>query len=402
MCDTMGKLFGDRAIFAKNSDRSPNEPQVVEFYPSMVHEEKTVKTTYIEVDQVKETKALILSRPTWIWGGEMGVNECGVCIGNEAVFTKGKYDDIGLTGMDMVRLALERSATAKEALECIIGLLEKYGQGGNCGFDHEFLYDNSFLIMDRTEIYILETAGKEWVFKKTDQAAISNRLSIGTDGDVYSEGSCDFAKKHLEPVYSHFSQSKQRKAMCQTAVENAEGLADILKAMRQHADEENPLCKVSVGSPCMHYGGLVGDHTTQSMAVELFEDGQIKIWTTGQSLPCVSIYKPFLFGNECYAPFYEAGDEAALNYWMQAEKGKRKLLGRKLPAEYYTERDAIEADLIRLSLGADANEMLILSRLAIEKEKEFNEKWKKADFEKVKVSKVFRTNWTKKNQELVR
>ena len=320
MCDTMGKIFKVGAIFAKNSDRRPNEPQVVEWYPAAVHEENKVKTTYIEVDQVKETKAMILSRPTWLWGGEMGVNECGVCIGNEAVFTKGKYDDIGLTGMDMVRLALERSENAKEALECIIGLLEKYGQGGNCGFDHEFLYDNGFLIMDKSEIYILETSGKEWVFKKTNQAAISNRLSIGKDGDVYSEGSCDFAKKHLEPVYSHFSQSRQRKAMCQAAVENAVSLDDMFKAMRQHADDENPLCKSSVGSPCMHYGGLVGDHTTQSMAVELFADGQIKVWTTGQSLPCISIYKPFLFGNECVAPIFEAGDDAAMEYWMYAER----------------------------------------------------------------------------------
>ena len=91
MCDTMGKIFENKAIFAKNSDRSPNEPQVVEFYPAQVHEETTVKTTYIEVEQVRETLGFVLSRPTWLWGGEMGVNECGVCIGNEAVFTKGKY-----------------------------------------------------------------------------------------------------------------------------------------------------------------------------------------------------------------------------------------------------------------------------------------------------------------------
>ena len=135
--------------------------------------------------------------------------------------------------------------------------------------------------MDRAEIYILETAGKEWVFKKVEHGATSNRLSIRTEGDVYSEGSCDFVKEHLEPVYSHFSKSKQRKSMCQAAVETAESLEDMIKAMRQHADEENPMCKSSVGSPCMHYGGMVGDHTTQSMAVELLADGQIKIWTTG-------------------------------------------------------------------------------------------------------------------------
>ena len=332
----------------------------------------------------------------------MGVNECGVCIGNEAVFTKGKYEDIGLTGMDMVRLALERSSSAKEALECIIGLLEKYGQGGNCGFDHEFLYDNSFLIMDRTELYILETAGKEWVFKKCDQVAISNRLSIGTDGDVYSEGSCDFAKKHLEPVYSYFSQSKQRKAMCQAAVENAECLEDFFQAMRQHADEEEPMCRASVGSPCMHYGGRVGDHTTQSMAVELLPDGQIKIWTTGQSLPCISIYKPFLFGNKCVSPVYEAGDDRAVNYWIQAERCKRKFLGKKIPAEYYEERDVIEQELLEQSKDADAEKMEELSRLAIKKEIEFMAKWRKTQLEKVKVAKVFRMNWEKKNWELMK
>lgn len=344
---------------------------------------------------------MILSRPTWLWGGEMGVNECGVCIGNEAVFTKGKYDDIGLTGMDMVRLALERSENAKEALECIIGLLEKYGQGGNCGFDHEFFYDNGFLIMDKSEIYILETSGKEWVFKKTDQAAISNRLSIGKDGDVYSEGSCDFAKKHLEPVYSHFSQSRQRKAMCQAAAENAVSLDDMFKAMRQHADDENPLCKSSVGSPCMHYGGLVGDHTTQSMAVELLANGQIKVWTTGQSLPCISIYKPFLFGNECVAPIFEAGDDAAMEYWMYAERFKRRLLGKTIPVEYYAERDAIEKELIGLSRNADAKAMQELSKLAIDKEIAFMDKWRKAELEKVKVSKVFKKKWEKKNRELL-
>ena len=40
MCDTMGKIFENKAIFAKNSDRSPNEPQVVEYYPTLKHHAK--------------------------------------------------------------------------------------------------------------------------------------------------------------------------------------------------------------------------------------------------------------------------------------------------------------------------------------------------------------------------
>ena len=116
--------------------------------------------------------------------------------------------------------------------------------------------------------------------------------------------------------------------MCQTVVEKAESLEDMFIVMRQHDDDENPMCNANIGSPCMHYGGLVGDHTTQSMAVELLADGQIIIWTTGQSLPCVSIYKPFLFGNECIAPIFDTGDDTALEYWMNAERFKRHLLGK--------------------------------------------------------------------------
>ena len=400
MCDTMGKLFENYAIFAKNSDRSPNEPQVVEYYEAKVHTDKKVKTTYVEVDQVEKTKAFILSRPIWLWGGEMGVNECGVCIGNEAVFTKGQYEKIGLTGMDMVRLALERSATAFEAVECIIGLLEKYGQGGNCGYDHEFLYDNSFLVMDKANIFILETAGKEWVYKKVKQGAISNRLSITTDGDVYSHEKCHFVKKHLEPIYSYFSKSKQRQSMCAEALEIANSLEDIFKAMRQHSHHDNPMAKASVSSPCMHYGFFIGDHTTQSMVVELLENGQIRIWVTGSSLPCMSIFKPFLFGNECVAPVFKEGDDYARNYWLGMEKFQRELLGKKIPADYYQERDELEKNLIEQVKMADPLKMLELSKKAFHDETVFINKWKNRKFKNDKISYVFKTNWQKKTKIL--
>lgn len=70
------------------SDREVNEAQGYEYLPRQMHENGSfVQCTFMKIPQVKETFAVFLSRPWWMFGAEMGVNEFGVCIGNEAVFT---------------------------------------------------------------------------------------------------------------------------------------------------------------------------------------------------------------------------------------------------------------------------------------------------------------------------
>uniref|UniRef100_A0A667J635 Secernin-2 n=1 Tax=Lynx canadensis TaxID=61383 RepID=A0A667J635_LYNCA len=141
--------------------------------------------TYSEVEQVSRTHAVILSRPSWLWGAEMGANEHGVCIGNEAVWTKEPVGEgEALLGMDLLRLALERSSSALEALRVITDLLARYGQGGSCREDPTpFCYHNTFLLADRTEAWVLETAGRLWAAQRIQEGArnISNQLSVGTD-----------------------------------------------------------------------------------------------------------------------------------------------------------------------------------------------------------------------------
>ena len=127
MCDTIGVLRGSYALFGKNSDRSPNEAQVTELYPARIYDGDEVACTYRLIPQAKETLSVLLSRPVWMWGAEIGVNEAGVAIGNEAVFTKGKYGAPSLTGMDLLRLGLERAESAERAVNVIIELLETYG-----------------------------------------------------------------------------------------------------------------------------------------------------------------------------------------------------------------------------------------------------------------------------------
>src|ERR1051325_10421918 len=154
MCDTLVALSPctqDGAVwFAKNSDREPGEAQVVEHHARKRYTAPAaLRCTYVEIPQTATTNEVLISRPFWMWGAEMGANQHGVAIGNEAVFTKLPYAKVGLTGMDLLRLALERSATAREALDIITALIAEHGQGGGAGYrNRKFRYHNSFLIAD--------------------------------------------------------------------------------------------------------------------------------------------------------------------------------------------------------------------------------------------------------------
>ena len=93
MCDTFVVLPDASAlqstVLCKNSDRPSFDCQ-----PLAVHARKTclagetIRLAYTVIDQVSERYATVGSSPFWCWGYEEGVNEYGVAIGNEAVYTK--------------------------------------------------------------------------------------------------------------------------------------------------------------------------------------------------------------------------------------------------------------------------------------------------------------------------
>lgn len=279
----------------------------------------------------------------------MGANEYGVAIGNEAVFTRVKRGPDALTGMDLLRLALERARTAAEAVDVIIQLLQQYGQGGNCGYGKPFYYDNGFLIADPEKAFILETAGKNYAATEVSRrAAISNRLSIRTEHTLRAGIGAgeDFAKKYTEPVFSHFGQGKHRRAQSLCALESGPvGVSDMMRALRTHAPRQkgHAFTRGHIGSVCMHAGGFIGDQTTGSFVAVLRKDAPITVWATGASTPCIAAFKPVFFGIDSGAPVFEDEREGRA-YWLKRERLHRAVLAGQVDvAALRARRGALEA-----------------------------------------------------------
>jgi secernin len=196
MCDIVIALpdstKNNTLCFGKNSDRPAGECQVLYFSEGRrAGSENTIDCSYLKIPDSKGALATLGCRPYWCWGYETGINEAGVVGGNTAIFTRSLHtiegrSRLGLTGMELLRLGLERGGTAESAVWAITELLEKYGQWGSAvqGTDHEKgSYDNAFLLADTSEAWVLETSGRRWASQRINSGikTISNEPSIETD-----------------------------------------------------------------------------------------------------------------------------------------------------------------------------------------------------------------------------
>ncbi len=416
MCDTICVLPSwsetRTSMLAKNSDREPNEPHIVRYYPPRHHADNTMlDCTYIRIPQAAHTNAVLLFKPDWIWGAEMGVNEHGVAIGNEAVFTKAKNSREALTGMDLLRLGLERGNSAEQALDVIIRLLSKFGQGGNCGYTKDFRYDNSFLICDTAGAYILETAGKNYAVQDVrDKAAISNRLFIRKDytkaAGIRQGG--DFAGHFAEPVFSHFAKGRQRRTQSLCAIENGPvGVSQLIAALRTHTPRFNghEFERGDVGSVCMHAGGRIGDQTTGSFVAVLRKDAPMTVWATGASIPCIAAFKPVFFGI-AEPPVFD-DDSRARGYWLRREHIHRAILAGKIDAgSYRARRDALEAEWLaeeaRLFSGGipSAETLRAFAAKASAQEQALVDEFSRGDWNDMPGNRYFSRYWRKHNAML--
>lgn len=381
MCDTIWFKGNTLSIFGKNSDRNAHEAQTVELVPQRQPKpELSVGTLRFALED--KGFAYCASVPCWMDGAEMGVNEWGVAIGNEAVFSRFSRAKNGVPGMVFIKAALMSSKTAEEALQLLITLTETQTQGGRSSYRGSLMYDNSYLICDREKAFVLETAGHCWAWKDAgDRCAISNAYSITTDFkrlDAYSRkmlapvnpqmacldeadagriGEKSSWKTFVEQRFMNlFTRGDRRRMAVQSALDALENCDDKTTQGQKDSATESGGSKQdaqqklvsklmgilqshnlqdTIGSSvrvCNHDRDLLGNPTTASLMVE-FPAGtdDFLVWFTGASYPCANLYKPILCTHHEFIPLWTQYDytphaKASTLYWQYRREKLKHIL----------------------------------------------------------------------------
>ncbi len=289
MCDCLVALApataAGRTLWAKNSDRPPGEAQLLEWHRPR-RDEGPLRATHVEVAPAPgPTLGVLGSRPWWMWGFEHGVNEAGVAAGNDTIYTTldPRPAPPGLIGMDLVRLGLERAASAEAAVTVIVDLLERHGQGGTGHHGAHRPYWSSFLVADPADAWVLETSGTTWEAERVDGTrAISNRTTIP---------SFDAAHRHPRQPVATLVDPRLRASEAVLAA-GPVAVDDVVTHLRSHVGDDG-------WTVCMHVDGV--ETTTASTVVELVPGRRpLGRWLLGS--PCTSVYVPLVVGRDPGVP----------------------------------------------------------------------------------------------------
>jgi len=345
MCDTFVALpettQQKTMLFAKSADCEVNEANAVARIPRRKHVKgEAVRLTHLLIPQAEETYEILLTKAFWTYGCEIGVNEYGLAMGEEAVFTtEMKEEKDGIIGPDLMRLGLERAKNCQEAIQIMTSLLEQYGQGGSAELKGNSHFDSSYLMADQEEAYVLETAGRHWAVKKVDAiASISNMLGIRTDWDFCSDEiaspKTDFTSQYALPEAPPTLGSPMRQALTYESLKSALGhinVKNIFATMRHHGEGYHPAHAETHCNICVH-AGPQETRWWQADGVMVTDVGAhgVLAWVTGTSGNCVSIFKPVFLGME----LPDLGPTPSETFDHRSLWWKHELLHRRAMADF--------------------------------------------------------------------
>jgi hypothetical protein len=177
--------------------------------------------------------------------------------------------------MDLVRLALERAATAPEAVDVIGALLRRHGQGGTGHDGVDRPYWSSFLVADARSAFVIETSGSELAVEPVERTrATSNRTTIPA---------FDAAHRHPRQPVERLVDGRLAASRAVLAAEPVT-VATLMEHLASHAGGQDGY------TICMHVPEV--EVTKGSMIAELPLDGPPTAWFLTGS-PCTGEYSRF-------------------------------------------------------------------------------------------------------------
>jgi hypothetical protein len=147
--------------------------------PRRIHcADEVLMLSGLSLPQVRQTCAALGLQNGASWGFVNGVNEHGVALGCSRWRSRLAQVASGLTATEAVRLSLERSHTARHAVEVLSDLVGRLGLSGG-GAEPS---DAIFLVADRGEAYVLEAAGAFWALSECQHVrAVADAALIRQD-----------------------------------------------------------------------------------------------------------------------------------------------------------------------------------------------------------------------------
>ena len=244
-------------------------------------------------------------------------------------------------------------------MEKIIELLEKYGQGGIHNLKG-LNYHNSMLIADPNEAFVLETAGEWWIVEIVkDYRSISNRISIRGKGDMRKDGIIqhaiekDYCKDDYDfdfkmiispsPLPDKWPLTDREGCSLNQLSSNTGNITPklMMEFLREH----------EVGI-CMH--GRADQSVGSQVSILRKAPRKSIHWFTGSTIPCLSIYKPYVFpaNNQKVRESRPYSSIDPSWFWSRhfdfinfyKKRPKRDIPERN---EYYRKLRAVENDLLR-------------------------------------------------------
>jgi secernin len=325
--------------------------------------DEKVRTQFLELPQARQTHTVLGCQPDGCWGYEYGINEHQVGMGCVTLPVTVKCDGPTLLGTDLIRLTLERSRTALQAVDHLTNLVERYGQGAFPGCPAEADCDHALLVVDPTEAYAVETAGHYWVYQEVQEVrAVSNVRVIRQDWDRISQGLASYAISQgwwaddgskldfvgalgEDPVKHGPALRRWGQATLQLMEQN--GHIDTAFMRHLLSDQLEEISRRSGPLPAAEEGVKWFKHAAEnavqeavaSFVASLSKDpGRLAMSWCAFGAPCSSVYFPIFLDGELPQPFTHAGQLAgAENFW-------RRLTRLSEQIEHEPERRALVRD----------------------------------------------------------